>query len=84
MIACACATGTRCTTTLVVVQDVVQVPWLPEVTKCHVTTKGRYAHATGSCTISSLVGLFTGSDVIKRHVTPKGVPFENVGARMRN
>ena len=42
------------------------------------------ACATGSCTISPLVGLFTGSDVIKRHVTPKGVPFENVGARMRN
>ena len=46
--------------TIVVVQ-VVQVPWLPEVTKGHVNPSGFpsvCAFATGSCAISALVGPF--------------------------
>jgi hypothetical protein len=51
--------------------------WLPDVTSSNVTwprsgSLGRVcACATGSCAISAPVGLFTDSDVIKRHVTPK-------------
>jgi len=38
---------------------VVQVPWLPEVTKGHVTPlRFPWVCATGSCAISALVGLF--------------------------
>ena len=43
-----------------------------------------HACSTGSCAIFALVGFFTVSDVIKRHVTPEGIPYEGWGSRMRN
>ena len=63
---CACATGTFCTTTRVVVQVQVQVPWLP-VTEGHVTLKG-WKGVRLRIRISALVGPFhrklaTGSHV---------------------
>ena len=76
----------RSTTTCSIV---VQVLWLPEVIEGHVTPKdviwgcGRMRNQKLR-KICPGGDFFTGSDVIKRHVTPKGVPLENMGARMRN
>ena len=77
---CVCATGsraffsysssTKCST-------VVQVAWLPDVTKDHLTTKGapwlRCPHAQPKVAqYAPYWGLFIGNEVIKRHMTPRG------------
>ena len=66
--------STKCST-------VVQIPGLPEVTKGQVTPKEVplvwfHACGTGSSQYSPYWGLFTGNDVIKRHVTPKEFPWK--------
>jgi hypothetical protein len=59
-----------------------EVAWLPDVTPKGVPLEG-CAHAQSEVVeYPPFWGLFTESDVIKHHVTPKGIPWKC--ARMRN
>jgi hypothetical protein len=60
--------------TIIVVKNVVQVPWLPDVTWPRRGFPWVCTCATGSCTISALVGTFHWK---WRHQTsPEGIPLE--------